>query len=71
MNVVLDAFVRSNPDKMIAERAASFFRGDDVLEFYAFESRVQAKERSWKEFNLWGLFLVAEVSISAKHGGLT
>ena len=54
VNVVLDAFVRSNPDKMIAERAASFFRGDDVLEFYTFESRVLAPDDIFECFRVTG-----------------
>ena len=54
VNVVLDAFVRSDPDKMIAERAASFFRGDDVLEFYTFESRVLAPDDIFERFRIAG-----------------
>ena len=40
VNVRFDALVRRDPYQMIAERAAGFFRGDDMLEFYALESRV-------------------------------
>ena len=54
VNVVLDAFVRSNPDKMIAERAAGLFRGDDVLEFDAFESRVLAPSDIFECFRIVG-----------------
>ena len=54
VNVVLDAFVRSNPDKMIAERAAGLFRGDDVLEFDAFESRMLAPSDIFECFRIVG-----------------
>ena len=40
MNVRFDALVRRDSHQMIAERAAGFFRGNDMLEFYALESRV-------------------------------
>ncbi len=40
VNVRFDAFVRRNSHQMIAERAAGFFRGNDMLEFYPIESRM-------------------------------
>ena len=40
VNVRFDALVRRDSHQMIAERAAGFFRGDDMLEFYALESWV-------------------------------
>ena len=40
VNVRFDALVRRDSHQMIAERAAGFFRGNDMLEFYALESRV-------------------------------
>ncbi len=40
MNVHFDALVRCDSHQMVAERAAGFFRGDDMLEFYALESWV-------------------------------
>ena len=40
VNVILDAFIRCDANQVVAERAAGLFRGDDVFEFDAFESRV-------------------------------
>ena len=40
VNVRFDAFVRRDSHQMIAERAAGIFCGNDMLEFYALESRV-------------------------------
>ena len=40
VNVCFDALVRRNSHQMIAERAAGLFCGNDMLEFYALESRV-------------------------------
>lgn len=40
VNVRFDALVRRNSHQVIAERAAGFFLGNDMLEFYPLESRM-------------------------------
>ena len=40
VNMHFDALVWCDSHQMIAKRAAGFFRGDDMFEFYALESRV-------------------------------
>ena len=40
MNVILDAFIRSDTDQVIAECATRLFRSDDMLEFHPFKSRM-------------------------------
>ena len=54
VNVVLDAFVRGDSDEVVAERAVGLFRGDDVLEFDAFESRVLAPDDIFECFRVAG-----------------
>ena len=44
VNVILDAFIWCDANEVVAECAASFFRGDDVLEFDSFKSRVLAPD---------------------------